>query len=184
MTVIKKSLAKLSRKPEKLSEKWAVELIDNIESGNDDVSFVPKNILDQYEDSGYTPSFSDIKKWLVKERSREDPATNYPQIFGGADPDEFAVKLVGTISEYLEGGIDKKHAVSRLAEQYSWVEMSAFWNENPMLEHWHYARLESASYQVGKLHSKTIDDLYDLLNSIVHAKTALGIDAILGKKRL
>ncbi len=167
MSDSRKGLVDFQEPTERPSIAFAKELLENWKSGNEPSAGAPKNILNEYEDSGYAPGLSEIYDWVSRETEVMREAMDADILTPFALGKDFDQKLSTANDAIGRDKVDDSEMVQILADLFSCLDRSPFWRGMPLGDYWHAANAQSAQLLIGEKTCMIIDVIYDLVSSLL-----------------
>lgn len=132
----------------------------------DSESFLALSILGKYADHGYTPTLAEVELW-VKERDglfHAEMSREVGERFSGLKDDMSPIMMAfqSALDQYSDGKLDMDGLILEIAKPWAWMDDSPFWSGTAADDHWHLAKIKSATHRLLELRITTIDGLFDI----------------------
>ncbi|WP_054009144.1 hypothetical protein [Cypionkella psychrotolerans] len=162
MTDPKERLVDFKIPAEPPSRLLAKTIIENLSKNLEPLSGGFRNILDGYDDLGYTPNLAQIERWALRDADAMVQSLAWLYRDGGdasvgIDFTEILIKIRG------DNNPNTEEYVNSLAEIFSWMDNPFYRGGTPLDAYWHSVQANSALFQVAHRCGKIVDTLYGLL---------------------
>lgn len=143
------------------------------------------NILDRFDDHGYSPNLEQIKNWIDKEStsfvaavlSNNDWPADGSVLGTGITTEQFFDRL----SLAKENASAMEALIKDLAKSFEWMDRNPFWGGTPMEAYWHGVKAQSALLQVEDRLGRIIDFFYEMLQRVLSSTIDATERALLGQ---
>ncbi len=170
MTNPKERLVDFKLRAEPPSKLMARKIVENLSKNQDPLAGAFTNILDGYDDRGYTPSLAQIETWALSEvKAMTDTFAALHRDNADASGDINLTEILSKIAGD-DGPNSMDVLVESLAKTFSWMDTPFFRGGSPLDAHWHGVQINSAMLQSANRSGKIVDTLDDLLQFALESR--------------
>jgi hypothetical protein len=135
--------------------------------------------MDDYDDQGYAPSYSEIRKWAFHSVAHMNkiitPVMETASECAEDKNGNLEASYTSALVAFSKGEISEEVLVAKVADLFSWIDDLQVFGGTPLDDFWHSTKVCSTIIHIGNNSVKIIDVVYDLLSEIIDVKAKLDI---------